>query len=144
MRSLESSARDGFSAMLREAAPLRGSHVSRDSWTEMTPHTAATLELAIEIAHRRGTPATSADVLDGLAVVPGSLAHTILSRLRYVPCEAAHEAWHRLERGEKLFWQQCYERTLDRFEAHSATIAAGLRSTRESASLRSSASPSTR
>jgi hypothetical protein len=143
-RLLESAARDGFPVMLREGMPLRGSHVRRDSWTEMTPHIAATLELAIEIAHRRLTPATSADVLDGLAVIPGSLAHTILGRLGYVPCEAARQAWHHLQRGEKLFWREHYERTLGRFEARSsARLAAGVRSAREAAARRSSVTPST-
>jgi hypothetical protein len=129
-RLLESSTREGCSAMLRDTMPLSGSHARRDPDAEMTPHIAATLEIAIEIAHGRGTPATSADVLDGLAVVPGSPAHTMLGRLGFVPCAAAREAWHRLQRGDKLFWQQHYERTLERFR-RPMRAAAKVRSTRE-------------
>jgi hypothetical protein len=139
-RLLESSSRESFSAMLRETVPLRASHVQRESWAELTPHIAATLEIAIEIAHRRGTPATSADVLDGLAIVPGSLAFTVLARLGYVPCGAARQAWRRLEQGEKLFWQQRHERALDRFEAGSSRLAAELQASHEGAVLGSPAS----
>jgi hypothetical protein len=60
------------------------------------------LESLVEIAHRRGTPATSADALEGLAVVPGSLACN-LGRFGFLPCAAARQAPAPLgERGKAL------------------------------------------